>query len=329
VGLLQTEGTQRFYQENHLATELGQQIQRTIFRHQAQPLAQSQSEAGVTETTLLATDQAHSLLKTVSRASLQQFAYTAYGHHPAESGLNRLLGFNGECFDDVTGCYPLGQGNRFYSPVLMRFISPDELSPFAEGGFNSYAYCGNDSINFSDPTGNVKFRQLIKRYFESLPSANVKLNRGSKKIKHQALTAERSPDVIKSSPILVELLGKASKNLPDPSHSILTRGQALELPVTPNNLKVAKPAARSSLWRRKLLDSSDDFNKRFPNDPDHYMRPTKEQQENLSTVEKELSQSEITQKKRNVLLEKRRLMIYRIKRDTLNKLNKTSTSIRR
>jgi hypothetical protein len=118
VGLLQTEGTQRFYQENHLATELGQQIQRTIFRHQAQPLAQSQSEAGVTETTLLATDQAHSLLKTVSSASPRQFAYTAYGHHPAESGLSHWLGFNGESPDEITGTYPLGKGNRFYNPFL-------------------------------------------------------------------------------------------------------------------------------------------------------------------------------------------------------------------
>ncbi|WP_256590247.1 RHS repeat-associated core domain-containing protein [Pseudomonas sp. Irchel 3A7] len=134
IGLLAADSTQRFYQEGHLITELGQQTQRTIFRHQAQPLAQRQSEAGVSETTLMGSDQAHSLLQTVSANNSQQFAYTAYGHHPAESGLSRLLGFNGECPDDITGNYPLGQGNRFYNPVLMRFMTPDEFSPFDAGG---------------------------------------------------------------------------------------------------------------------------------------------------------------------------------------------------
>jgi RHS repeat-associated protein len=85
-------------------------------------------------------------------------AYTAYGHHPAESGLSRLIGFNGECPDPTTGHYPLGQGTRTFNPVLMRFNSPDELSPFGKGGINAYAYCEGDPINFSDPTGNVRFR---------------------------------------------------------------------------------------------------------------------------------------------------------------------------
>jgi len=113
---------------------VGQQTQRTILRHEAQPLAQQQSEAGVTEKTLLVTDQAHSLLQSLSPVNSRKFSYTAYGHHPIVSGLSRLFGFNGEYPDDITGHYPLGHGNRFYNPVLMRFNSPDELSPFDEGG---------------------------------------------------------------------------------------------------------------------------------------------------------------------------------------------------
>jgi len=146
--------TQRFYQGDHLVTEREERSQRTIIRHEAQPLAQQRSMAGETETTLLATDQTHSLLRTVE----QQLAFTAYGYHPAESGLSRLIGFNGECPDAITGHYLLGQGTRAFNPVLMRFNSPDELSPFGKGGINSYAYCGGDPINFSDPTGNVRFR---------------------------------------------------------------------------------------------------------------------------------------------------------------------------
>ena len=155
VGLLERASTQRFYQQDHLTTELGEQTQRTIIRHEAQPLAQLRIATGGTETTLLATDQADSLLQAVGGTNPQQLAYTAYGHHPEESGLSRLLGFNGECPEEITGHYLLGQGTRAFNPILMRFNSPDELSPFGEGGINSYAYCEGDPINFRDPTGTV------------------------------------------------------------------------------------------------------------------------------------------------------------------------------
>jgi len=162
VELLARVSTRRFYQEHYLATELDGQGQRSIMRHAAQPLAQQQSMAGISETTLLATDQAHSLLQTLTGTHLQPLAYTAYGHHPAESGLSRLLGFNGECPDSVTGHYLLGQGKRAYNPVLMRFNSPDDLSPFDEGGINSYAYCGNDPINFYDSSGNMRLDIVMR-----------------------------------------------------------------------------------------------------------------------------------------------------------------------
>lgn len=163
VGVLERTGTQRFYQQDHLTTELGEQAQRTIFRHQTRPLAQQQNTDGVTATTLLATDQAHSPLQTLAETNPQQLAYTAYGHHPEESGLSRLLGFNGECPDSITGHYLLGQGTRAFNPVLMRFNSPDELSPFGEGGINCYAYCQGDPINFNDPTGNMRLKALPRK----------------------------------------------------------------------------------------------------------------------------------------------------------------------
>ncbi|MFC9627560.1 RHS repeat-associated core domain-containing protein [Streptomyces sp. NPDC056930] len=70
-----------------------------------------------------------------------------------EAGLVTLLGFNGERPDPVTGCYLLGNGYRAFDPVLMRFHSPDSLSPFDGGGLNPYAYCLGDPINRVDPTG--------------------------------------------------------------------------------------------------------------------------------------------------------------------------------
>jgi len=75
AGLLEPTMEQRFYQEDHLVTELGPRTQRTFVRHQAQPLAQQQSEGGVTQNQLLATDQAHSLLQTLTRVNPRQFAH--------------------------------------------------------------------------------------------------------------------------------------------------------------------------------------------------------------------------------------------------------------
>ncbi|VVP47854.1 hypothetical protein PS862_05228 [Pseudomonas fluorescens] len=206
VGLLERTSTQRFYQEDHLNTELGEQTQRTIFRHEAQPLAQQQSTAGITETKLLATDQAHSVLHTLAETNPQQLAYTAYGHHPAESGLSRMLGFNGECPDAITGHYLLGQGTRAFNSVLMRFNSPDELSPFGKGGINPYAYCGGDPINFSDPTGNTKFAQWIARHTASLLSpTTMKSPNPLKIIKRTATTINRN-SLAERNPMLASLL---------------------------------------------------------------------------------------------------------------------------
>lgn len=161
--------SQRFYQAGYLATELDDQGLRSIMRHAAQPLAQQRGPGAAGATTLLATDLAQSPLLTLTGALMQRLSYTGYGYAPAESGLSRLLGFNGECPDRITGHYLLGNGKRAFNPVLMRFNSPDELSPFEEGGLNPYAYCAGDPINFSDPTGNVKLRIMTRNHDRPQP----------------------------------------------------------------------------------------------------------------------------------------------------------------
>ena len=69
------------------------------------------------------------------------------------------LGFCGQRRDPLLGGYPLGHGYRHYSPALMRFVSPDTLSPFDRGGMNAYAYCGGDPVNRTDESGRfwIKF----------------------------------------------------------------------------------------------------------------------------------------------------------------------------
>jgi RHS repeat-associated protein len=131
-----------------LTTEIQGSIQRQIFQCADLLLAELRQE-GIQRTSLLMTDKQRSVLQTSDGKS----AYTPYGHRPAEGGLTSLLGFNGERHDPITGHYLLGNGHRAFNPVLMRFNSPDSLSPFGNGGLNCYAYCQGDPVNRSDPTG--------------------------------------------------------------------------------------------------------------------------------------------------------------------------------
>lgn len=80
--------------------------------------------------------------------------------HGQAAVMHSLPGFNGQLPDPLTGHYLLGHGYRAYNPVLMRFNSPDNLSPFAEGGVNAYAYCRGDPVNHSDPSGHAVDDQI-------------------------------------------------------------------------------------------------------------------------------------------------------------------------
>jgi len=145
---------QRFYCKSRLATEIQGAIGFSVFQNSDLLLAQHKNQGGSVKGTLLATDLQRSVLHAVTADQQQHpIAYSPYGHHQAESGLTSLLGFNGERPDAVTGHYLLGNGYRAFNPVLMRFNSPDSLSPFGKGGTNSYAYCLGDPINKYDSSG--------------------------------------------------------------------------------------------------------------------------------------------------------------------------------
>ncbi|ABY98365.1 hypothetical protein PputGB1_2466 [Pseudomonas putida GB-1] len=85
-----------------------------------------------------------------SRPMSGAFPYSPYGFVPRSTS---LLGFNGERLDPCTCSYLLGSGYRLFNPALMRFGSPDSVSPFGYGGLNSYGYCQGDPINLKDPSG--------------------------------------------------------------------------------------------------------------------------------------------------------------------------------
>ncbi|MFU2325873.1 RHS repeat-associated core domain-containing protein [Pseudomonas sp. NFX98] len=147
--------SQRFYCENRLMTEVQGGEWHSIVQHGDQLLAQQKQDSGSIESTLLATDLQRSVLTALSANNPRASAYSPYGHRPGKDGLYSLLGFNGQRSDPVTGHYLLGNGYRAFNPGLMRFNSPDSLSPFAKGGLNAYAYCLGDPVNREDSTGHA------------------------------------------------------------------------------------------------------------------------------------------------------------------------------
>ena len=107
-----------------------------------------------TRTMLLATGLECTPILAICATAQKPFLFTAYGHYQA-SPRPPSLGFNGERLGANAGHYLLGNGYRAYNPVLMRFNSPDSLSPFGRGGINAYVYCGADPVNRVDPSGHI------------------------------------------------------------------------------------------------------------------------------------------------------------------------------
>ncbi|MEB2621280.1 RHS repeat-associated core domain-containing protein, partial [Pseudomonas sp. YuFO8] len=148
--------TLRFYQNERLSST--EQNDRKIHYLYLvdQPLGQQEQDAPE-KTLLLMADGKNSVLaesgQENGQSTLRKAVYNAYGERNPDDELQCLLGFNGEVRDELSGWYLLGRAHRAYNPTLMRFHSPDSLSPFEAGGINPYVYCSSDPINKVDPTG--------------------------------------------------------------------------------------------------------------------------------------------------------------------------------
>ncbi len=160
---------QCFYCRGRLNAEVRGALNISVVQGGSKILAQQKSDSSSLETCLLAFDGQDSVMSLSSVVHPPQpILYSPYGSSEAAFGTQSLLGFNGERLDPVTRHYLLGDGYRAFNPKLMRFNSPDGMSPFNEGGLNSYAYCLGDPVNLKDPAGRFAVRNWFSKMLDWL-----------------------------------------------------------------------------------------------------------------------------------------------------------------
>ncbi|WP_248915018.1 RHS repeat-associated core domain-containing protein [Pseudomonas moorei] len=107
-------------------------------------------------------DQKNTLLSEINNGQVNAVAHTAYGYPTGKQPIKAQLRYNGEFTEPQTGTQLLGNGYRTYNFALMRFQSPDSLSPFGAGGVNTYAYCEGEPVLNVDPDGHSILGSLLR-----------------------------------------------------------------------------------------------------------------------------------------------------------------------
>ena len=94
------------------------------------------------------------------------FEYDSYGNVISETGnmADRThFRYRGYYYDEETGFYYLQ--SRYYDPSICRFISADQYELVGAlsdtvGQLNLYAYCNNNPIMYTDPSGEIVFSTI-------------------------------------------------------------------------------------------------------------------------------------------------------------------------
>ena len=107
--------------------------------------------------------------------SVATYEYDAWGNVSSSGRLAEInpLRYRGYYYDNETGFYYLQ--SRYYDPANRRFINADGLisSNWSFSGLNMFAYCENDPVGRSDPSGiekreRVSFTSSGKQYGQFL-----------------------------------------------------------------------------------------------------------------------------------------------------------------
>ncbi|GAB6188011.1 RHS repeat-associated core domain-containing protein [Thermopirellula anaerolimosa] len=126
-------------------------------------------------------DLAQSDPQTGQTAVVNHLVYDAFGRLLSETnpGASTLFAFTGRPFDAASGLQ--NNLNRWYDPVVARWLSPDPLG-FSAGDANLYRYVGNRPQRYADRTGLLEIKLggyvfYVHRYdkdpFPSQPHAHV------------------------------------------------------------------------------------------------------------------------------------------------------------
>ncbi|WP_438280317.1 RHS repeat-associated core domain-containing protein [Pseudomonas alabamensis] len=165
--------TRLFYQGEAVHTVVEKDCHHTLIKNASLPLAELKTDGEVRRLSLLASDTMNSVVSECEE-DVHKVAYTPYGF---QEGLTSLIGFAGERRSALPVGYFLGNGYRFFNIALMRFNSPDNMSPFGRGGINAYAYCAGDPVNRTDPSGHIhRYASAVTgevRYFNLLDMVQI------------------------------------------------------------------------------------------------------------------------------------------------------------
>ena len=103
----------------------------------------------------------------ISGGLVGEYKYTAFGECTVITDINGIATLNpiryrGYYYDAELNLYYLV--NRYYDPKSCRFISRDDVSyadPESINGLNLYAYCGNNPVMNTDPSGTAFIASLL------------------------------------------------------------------------------------------------------------------------------------------------------------------------
>jgi RHS repeat-associated protein len=86
-----------------------------------------------------------------------RYDYDSWGVQSNTNNSNNTIGYTGQRLDSETGLMALGNGERYYSPTLARFIQQDSFSGSLNlpQSLNRFSYSYNNPLKFVDPSGNA------------------------------------------------------------------------------------------------------------------------------------------------------------------------------